>query len=101
MINTTFRSSVTGHRSLNALASRITFFVIVAILLMSPSSSHSQTFDILKFGRGIVDTLASPSFKGRGYIMDGDKLAADFVATEFRKLGLKEFPGAKNYYQEF
>lgn len=52
------------------------------------------------YAREIVDTLASPAFKGRGYVGKGDSLAADFVMGEFRKLGLAPVFGG-SYYQEF
>ncbi len=61
----------------------------------------STTFDIKAFGRSVVDTLSSPYYKGRGYIKEGDNLAAYFVASEFYKCKLKTFIGAKNYYQNF
>lgn len=47
------------------------------------------------------DTLASPFFHGRGYLKDGQKLAAYHIATEFVKLGLKNFNPAPSYYQSF
>src|SRR5688572_29792461 len=92
---------VFGRWSSNALISRIVFSGIVTISLIKPSINYSQAFDILKYGRSVVDTLASPYFKGRGYIQEGDNLAAYFVASEFHKAGLKKFVGAKNYYQNF
>lgn len=76
-------------------------YLFIFLFLIVAAKANSQTFDIQKYGRGIVDTLASPFFKGRGYIKEGDNLAAYYVASEFYKLGLKKFVGAKNYYQNF
>lgn len=52
------------------------------------------------YAREIVNKLASPAFKGRGYVEKGDSLAADFIMGEFNKLGLEPaFDGF--YYQNF
>ena len=51
------------------------------------------------YGRKIVDTLASASMHGRGYVNDGDKIAAKYISDEFKTLGLKSFKS--NYYQKF
>lgn len=51
------------------------------------------------YAREIVRQLSSEEFKGRGYIENGDKIAANFIRTEFEKLGLKPF--SNTYFQEF
>ncbi len=80
-------------------------FISILVLVLFASSAKSQNanngFDIQAYGRWVVDTLSSPYFKGRGYIKEGDNLAAYFVASEFHKCGLKKFTGARNYYQNF
>ena len=43
----------------------------------------------ISYNRKMVDTLASASFWGRGYTKDGMKKAADFLAKEFKRLGLQ------------
>lgn len=53
----------------------------------------------LDYAREAVNILASDSLKGRGYVENGDKLAADFIRSEFAKFGLKSFNNS--YYQEF
>lgn len=79
------------------------FITIISFVVFCLNLSGQQftNSDIAIFGRTIVDSLASPYFKGRGYIKEGDNLAAYFVASEFHKMGLKKFVGAKNYYQNF
>lgn len=52
-----------------------------------------------KFARNIVDTLASPNMYGRGYVKNGDKLAAKYISDAFKSFGLKNY--GENYYQEF
>jgi hypothetical protein len=48
-----------------------------------------------------IGLLASDEFEGRGVTTEGINKAADFIANEFRKVGLK--PGGKNgsYFQPF
>lgn len=38
--------------------------------------------------RGYVNTLAGPDMHGRGYVLEGDKLAADWIGQQFDRLGL-------------
>jgi aminopeptidase YwaD len=52
------------------------------------------------FAKGIVDTLASPVFWGRGYTKDGMKKAADFLAAKFQSYGLQPM-GGKSFLQPF
>ena len=62
-------------------------------------STIAQSQDI-SFNREIVDTLASPYFWGRGYTNDGMKKAANFLAAEFKTLGVQPLNG-KDYLQDF
>ena len=71
------------------------FFIIVIIL----SGINTKAQDI-SYNRKIVDTLASSNFWGRGYTKDGMQKAADFLAKEFKNLGLKPLD-QKNYLQKF
>ncbi len=47
----------------------------------------------------VVDTLTSPSMHGRGYVDDGNRIAAGFIKKEFKKAKLKHF--GKDYFQPF
>jgi aminopeptidase YwaD len=58
---------------------------------------HAQD---ISYNRKMVDTLASPTFWGRGYTNDGMKKAANFLANQFKTLGLKPL-GKKDYLQKF
>jgi aminopeptidase YwaD len=53
----------------------------------------------LGYAREVVNTLASENMKGRGYVQNGNSLAADYISNEFQKMGLKTF--GKNYFQPF
>ncbi len=53
----------------------------------------------IEYAKEIVKTLSSPAFKGRGYVENGDKIAAKYISNQYSTLGLKSF--TKNYYQYF
>lgn len=53
----------------------------------------------IEYARHIVDTLSSPAFEGRGYVGNGDTVAARFIAGEFRKYGLTPFD--RDFYQRY
>jgi len=70
---------------------------LILILL----SLHLVTFSQdIEYARQIVEKLASPEFKGRGYIENGDKISADYISNEFRNFGLLPI-NRKNYFQKF
>jgi hypothetical protein len=52
-----------------------------------------------EFAREIVDTLTSSSMHGRGYVNNGDQIAADYISSQFEKFQLKTF--GNNYFQKF
>jgi hypothetical protein len=71
------------------------------LLLLTLLSFHLLTFSQdIDYARKIVEKLSSPEFKGRGYIENGDKISADFIANEYRNLGLLPI-NKKNYFQKF
>jgi aminopeptidase YwaD len=53
----------------------------------------------LDYAKTVVGTLASEKMKGRGYVEQGDRTAAEYIAGEFEKNGLKKF--GKSYFQNF
>ncbi len=55
--------------------------------------------EVYQYGKKIVDTMTSESMHGRGYVNNGDKIAANYIKTEFQKFGLKSFNN--DYYQKF
>lgn len=70
------------------------YFVILSLIFSSLSWAQQE------YGRQICKELSSEKFYGRGYIKHGDKLAAHYIADEFKKLGAK--PLAENdYFQQF
>jgi len=54
--------------------------------------------DIL-YARKVIDTLSSPGMEGRGYVNRGDRKAAGFLASEYKRLGVSPFDD--DYFQEY
>jgi hypothetical protein len=66
-------------------------------ILLSHPGIFSQDID---YAREIIRKLTSPEFQGRGYVENGDRVSADFIAREFKRMGL--LPGnRKSYFQPF
>ena len=53
----------------------------------------------VSYAKEVINTLCSESMKGRGYVGSGDKNAANYLASEFEKNGLKKY--SKSYFQTF
>jgi hypothetical protein len=51
------------------------------------------------FVRQVINQLASDNFHGRGYVNNGDAIAADYLKTFYKKEKLKKFK--RNYFQSF
>jgi aminopeptidase YwaD len=45
----------------------------------------------ITYVRGVIDTLTSPEFYGRGYVNRGDKIAAEFIVKQLKKNKLTFF----------
>ena len=45
--------------------------------------------------------LCAPEMHGRGYVHNGDNIAADYLVNEYVKLGLTPAPGQTNMRQPF
>ena len=69
---------------------------VLIIIILIGINSRAQD---IEYTKSIVSRLASPEFKGRGYTGNGNQLAADFITSEFKRIGLK--PIGKSYDQKF
>ncbi len=69
---------------------------ILLLLFCCPLFSSGQD---RSYAKSWVDTLASDTFAGRGYVDNGQQLAADAIAREFYRLGLESI--GKDYKQWF
>ncbi len=72
-----------------------TIIYIAALFLCLPAFGQE------KEAREVVKTLCSDTLYGRGYVFDGVNKAAQYVKTEFEKVGLKPFFGDTSYFQRF
>lgn len=69
---------------------------VLAIILLGFNSLQAQD---KAFARKIIDTLASESFHGRGYVNNGNGLAANFIAEIYDSLGLEKI--SDSFFQDF
>lgn len=67
------------------------------LITLSLFSQEIKKGEVYSYARKIVDTMASESMHGRGYVNGGDSIAANYIKTEFKKFGLKSF--GDDYYQ--
>lgn len=75
---------------------KIVGFIMLFCLFMGHGISIAQD---IEYARQVIRTLCSESMKGRGYVENGDRNAAIFLAGEFQKAGLRKF--SKTYFQNF
>ena len=73
------------------------FFLLILLLAGIANNTFSQQTD---YARKVIQTLASPAFKGRGYVENGDHKASAYIAGEFKKFGLLPLNKA-TYFQKF
>lgn len=82
---------------------RHAFYLLSAILFIGSTSvaqtAHAQIVNEQEVER-ILNTLAADDMEGRASFTPGIEKAADFIADEYRKIGLEEF-GTENYRQTF
>jgi hypothetical protein len=76
---------------------KLYFFLLFLLITSSLISQEIKKGPVYNYARQIVDTMASESMHGRGYVNGGDSIAANYLRTEFNKFGLKSFTG--DYYQ--
>ena len=81
------------------MKSKNIFFKIClfAVFFASPFFSFSQQ---IEYARQVIQTLASPAFKGRGYVQNGDKIASAYIAGEFKKSNVVPLNNG-SYFQDF
>ncbi|MFP5471132.1 MAG: M28 family metallopeptidase [Bacteroidia bacterium] len=60
---------------------------------------HLSVFSQQEFAKSFVSVFASDEFKGRGYVDGGNEKAAQYLADQFARFGVK--PYAQTYFQKF
>lgn len=71
---------------------------LLGIVLFLVISEHLFAQDLPRVRKNL-EILCSKEFNGRGYVRKGDSLAANWIAQEFEKIGLKKFQNS--YFQDF
>ena len=74
----------------SAISAVSALIVIAAAPLPAQTAAPSKT-------RAHVEALASPQLEGRLTGSAGERLAADYIAAELRKMGAKPLPGQADY----
>ena len=70
-------------------------FTIITVLFLGISISAQN----VEYAREVLNKLSGKELHGRGYVKNGDKKAADFLASEFDKNGIK--PLDSTYFQNY
>ncbi|RZM26324.1 MAG: hypothetical protein EOO88_17375, partial [Pedobacter sp.] len=82
---------------IKTLVSR-TIFTLLAIASFS-ATSQAQAQD-LAYAKAVVKKLASPAFKGRGYVGGGDQIASAYIADAYKRSGLVPLNNG-SYFQDY
>ncbi len=72
---------------------------IVFILLICLTSSFVAQVPDTGYAREVINRLTSADMHGRGYVNEGDQVAANYIQDVFKKNKLKSF--SADYYQSF
>jgi hypothetical protein len=83
--------------------STLTTIWFVVGLLTGPAvlPSQSQPAGVQSATRAHVETLASERFEGRQAGSEGERLAADYLVSELKRLGAVPLPGQEDYRLPF
>ncbi|MEP5612582.1 MAG: M20/M25/M40 family metallo-hydrolase [Cyclobacteriaceae bacterium] len=73
---------------------RMLFSVVAVVFFWTTSIAQD-----LDYAKSVVNQLSSQEFSGRGYVNKGDQKAANYIASEFEKIGLETY--GKSYFQKF
>jgi Zn-dependent M28 family amino/carboxypeptidase len=73
----------------------------VAMLAAVTAATHAQTAAVASRTRTQVETLASDKFEGRLTGSPGEKLAADYIISELKRIGAKPLPGSADFRMPF
>ncbi len=71
------------------------FFYLICLACF-PASVFAQD---LEYAQRVINDLAAPDMHGRGYVSDGERIAASYISREYKKLGLKKI--SPKYFQPF
>ncbi len=78
----------------------ILFFFLLNVSTISIAQSINKIINVKEVER-IESVLSSDAMEGRGIGTEGLQRAADFIAAEFKRIGLKPLKGSSTFKQEF
>ena len=78
----------------------IALFSTLLFLLIAQAQQEKKWIGVKEVTR-IETVLASDEMQGRRVFTPGIEKAADFIASEFAKIGLEKWKGANSYLQPF
>ncbi|HET9504779.1 MAG TPA: M20/M25/M40 family metallo-hydrolase [Hymenobacter sp.] len=73
----------------------------LAVAAGRPAAAQTKTAVSAATVRRVLTTLAADDMQGRATGQPGQEKAAEFLAGEFRRIGLQPLPGATGFMQEF
>jgi hypothetical protein len=76
------------------------YTLIVMLLISAATYAQKQTIEQAYVDR-LIKTLAADDMRGRKTFEPSSEKAADFIAKEFKQIGLKKLPGLSGYKQTF
>ena len=71
-------------------------FLILLVITFWSILTNAQD---LHYVKSTIDVLTNEGMHGRGYVNEGHKIAANYIASEFEQFGLQSF--RKDYLQQF
>ncbi len=71
-------------------------FIFISSVLFS---QEKQTANVTAYAREVIADLTAEQMHGRGYVNEGDRLAAAYIQSAFQTFSLKSF--TTDYYQKF
>ena len=63
--------------------------VFILPLLLAGKLAAQDMPSVKDQAKQYVDTLAGPAMYGRGYVQGGDSLAAEWIAKQFDRIGIR------------
>lgn len=72
-------------------------YLLVAVIFFNTYSIASSQDKA--YATEVINELCAPNMHGRGYVNKGEKLAAEYIGSQFKALGLSSFD--KTFYQKF
>lgn len=73
----------------------VLLYLLNFLLLSSLSAQDMQRV------KNYIDTLAAPGMHGRGYVKQGDKIAANYLKDRFKKIGVLPFKDSSKFPQPY